>query len=121
MQLRIWLVAIGMLLGLTAAAVAQQFDPKVYQQMVDASSPETIAPGTKITLQNWAQYKNFFPYFIQLGFEGKMHFHVIDSPDYVIEVGPTEDYPQPKSQRENTEKYAGQTRLVPDPSTGGFT
>jgi len=115
------LICFGVLLTAVTTASAQQFDRTVYDQMVDASSPETIPPGTKITLQNWSKYKNFFPYFIQLGFQGGRHFHVIDSPDYVIEVGPTEDFPPPKAMRENTEKYAGQTRLVPDAATGGFT
>ncbi len=114
-------IAIGALLVLATAASAQLFDRKVYDQMVDASSSQTIPPGTKITWQNWSQYKNFFPYFIQLGYEGGRHFHVIDSPDYVVEVGPTQDFPMPKAMRENTEKYAGQTRLVPDAATGGFT
>jgi hypothetical protein len=114
-------IALGMLLALGTTVFAQEFDRSVYDQMVDASSPDTVAPGTKITLQNWSKYKNFFPYFIQLGYAGRMHFHVIDSPDYVVEVGPTEDYPPPKAMRENTEKYAGQTKLLPDPATGGFT
>jgi hypothetical protein len=48
-----WIAVIGTFAALTTGvAFAQQFDPKVYQQMVDASSPETIPPGTKITLQN---------------------------------------------------------------------
>jgi Protein of unknown function (DUF1329) len=114
-------VTIGMLMALATAASAQQFNPRVYAQMVDASSPETIAPGTKISVHNWTKYKNFFPYFIQLGFQGQSHFRLTDSPDYVVEVGPTEVYPFPKAFREDTEKYAGQTRLVPDPVTGGFT
>jgi hypothetical protein len=121
MKRAITAIAIGALLMMVTAASAQVFDRKVYDQMVDASSSETVPPGTKITLQNWTKYKNFFPYFIQMGYEGVMHFHVIDSPDYVVEVGPTDDFPTPKAQRDNTEKYAGQTRLVPDPATGGFT
>jgi hypothetical protein len=104
----------------TAIASAQQFDPKVYQQMVDASSNETIPPGTKITVHNWTKYQNFLPYFVRLAFQGTSHFHVVDSPDYVVEVGPTEDYPIPKAMRQDTEKYAGQTKLLPYPATGGF-
>jgi hypothetical protein len=113
--------AIGVMLVMAAAAFAQQFDPSVYKQMVDASSSETVPPGTRITLQNWTKYKNFLPYFIQLGYQGTMHFRVPDNPDYTIEVGPTDNFPTPKAWRDNTEKYAGQTQLVPDPATGGFT
>jgi hypothetical protein len=79
-----------------------------------------LAPGTRITLHNWTKYKDFFPYFIRLAFEGQGHFKIIDNPDYVVEVGPTEDYPIPKAMRQDTEKYAGQTKLVPYPATGGF-
>jgi Protein of unknown function (DUF1329) len=121
MQRNLSCIAIGAILAFTTAAFAQQYDPNVYPQMVDASSAETIPPGTRITFQNWSRYKNFFPYFIQLGYQGQMHFHVIDSPDYAIEVGPTEDFLPPKAMRDYTEKYAGQTKLVPDSATGGFT
>lgn len=103
------------------AAWAQQFDRNLYNQMVDASSPDTIPPGTKITLQNWTQYKRFMPAFMQFAFAGKMHFHVADTPEYVMNVVATEHYPVPKAMREDTEKYAGQTKLVPDPRTGGYT
>jgi hypothetical protein len=38
---------------MTAAANAQiSFNPQTYRQMADANSAATIAPGTKITLQN---------------------------------------------------------------------
>lgn len=37
-----------------------------------------------------------------------------------MEVGPTEEYPIPEAMRQDTEKYAGQTKLVPNASTGGF-
>jgi len=125
MKRSLWSATIGILLVLTTAASAQQSDPlqynpQVYARMVDASSPETIPPGTKITVHNWTKYKNYLPFFIQLAFQGQHHFRIIDSPDYVVEVGPTEVYPIPKAFREDTEKYAGQTRLVPDPVTGGL-
>jgi hypothetical protein len=121
MKRALWILVAATLLAVTTAmASAQQFDPRIYQQMVDASSLQTIPPGTKITLHNWSEYKNFFPYFVQLALQGGSHFHVIDSPEYVVEVGPTQDYPIPKAMRQDTEKYAGQTRLLPYPATGGF-
>jgi hypothetical protein len=68
MKLSLCSVMIGMLMALPAAS-AQEFNPQIYEQMVDASSPETITPGAKITPQNWSKYKNFLPYFVRLGFE----------------------------------------------------
>jgi hypothetical protein len=112
-------IALAILLASGTAAMAQQFDRKAYDELVDASSPDTIPPGTKITVHNWTQYKRFMPIWMQVAFSGKMHFHIADSPDYTVEVGQTGDYPVPKQGREDTEKYAGQTKLVPV-STGGF-
>jgi len=100
---------------------AQRFDRKAYDELVDAGSPDTIAPGTRITLQNWTNYKRFMPIWLQMAFSGKMHFHVADTPDYVIEVAPTGNYQMPKPMIQDTEKYAGQTQLVPDKTTGGWT
>jgi Protein of unknown function (DUF1329) len=120
MSKRICLIALAMMLASTAAAWAQQFDRKAYDELVDASSPDTIPPGTKITLQNWTKYKRFMMIWMQVAFSGKMHFHIADTPDYVVEVQPTGDYPLPKAAREDSEKYAGQTKLVPLASTGGF-
>ncbi len=115
------LIALGIWAVWPPAAGAQLFDRNAYNELVDANSPDTIAPGTRITVHNWTQYRRFMPVWLQLAFSGKMHFHVADTPDYVIEVRPTGNYPMPKKMREDTEKYAGQTKLVPDPSTGGFT
>jgi Protein of unknown function (DUF1329) len=121
MKSRICVLALAVIMAAATSSLAQTFDINVYNQMVDANSAETIPPGTKITVDNWAKYKNFFPYFIQLGYAQKMHFHVINRADYTVEVVPTEDFPPPKAMRENTEKYAGQTKLVPYAPTGGFT
>jgi hypothetical protein len=99
---------------------AQQFDENAYKELVDASSPDTIPPGTRITLENWTKYKRFMPTWMQIAFSGKMHFHIGAGADYTMEVAPTGNYPLPKHMREDTEKYAGQTKLVPNPSTGGF-
>lgn len=112
-------IALAMLLASATAAMAQQFDRKAYDELVDANSPDTIPPGTKITIHNWTQYKRFMPVWMQVAFSGKLHFHIADSPEYTVEVGQTGDYPVPKPGREDTEKYAGQTKLVPA-STGGF-
>jgi hypothetical protein len=119
MRTSICSIALAILLASVTAAMAQQFDRKTYDELVDASSPETIPPGTRITVHNWTQYKRFMPVWMQVAFSGKLHFHIGDSPDYTVEVGQTGDYPVPKPARDDTEKYAGQTQLT-QVSTGGY-
>ena len=114
-------IALAMLLVSGTGVMAQQFDPKAYDQMVDANSPDTIPPGTKITLRNWTQYKRFMMVWMQVAFSGKKHFHIVDSPEYTVEVQPTGNYAIPAEAMRDTEKYAGQTRLVKIPATGGYT
>ena len=121
MKKRIYTVALALTLAAAATAHAQQFDRNAYNEMVDSSAPDTISPGTRITRQNWIQYRRFMPTWLQVAFSGNLHFHIGDTPEYVIQVGPTGNYPMPKSMRQDSEKYAGQTQLVPDPQTGGFT
>ena len=113
-------VMLAILLASGSAVFAQQFDRKAYDELVDADSPDTIPPGTKITVNNWTQYKRFMMIWMQVAFSGKVHFHIADSPDYTVEVQATGNYVIPKDAREDTEKYAGQTKLVPLPETGGF-
>ena len=72
-------------------------------------------------MQNWTQYKRFMMVWMQIAFSGNSHFHIADSPDYAVDVQPTGDYVIPKAARDDTEKYAGQTKLVPLPETGGFS
>src|SRR5580692_4348289 len=114
-------IALAMLMASGTAAMAQQFDRKAYDEMVDASSPDTIPSGTQITVHNWTQYKRFMMTWMQLAFSGKVHFHIADTPDYTVNVQPTGDYVIPKAAREDTEKYAGQTKLVPFSDTGGYS
>jgi hypothetical protein len=118
-----WILTIPLaaLIAFGGTALAQNFDPNAYKNLVDSTSSETIAPGTQITLQNWTRYKRFMGTWLQLAFSGRVHFHVADTPDYTVVVSPTGSYPLPKQMREDSEKYAGQTKLVPDPTTGGFT
>src|SRR5208337_2670251 len=114
-------IALAIVLASGSAVFAQQFDRKAYDELVDADSPDTIPPGTKITVHNWTQYKRFMMTWVQLAFIGKSHFHIADDPDYTMEVQATGDYVFSKAAREDTEKYAGQTKLVPDPKTGGYS
>ncbi len=121
MRKKIVILAAAAVIALGSTLMAQTFDPNAYNDLVDASSAETIAPGTRITPQNWTRYRRFMGTWMQLAFSGKVHFHVADTPDYAVVVGPTGNYPLPKQMREDSEKYAGQTRLIPNPTTGGYS
>jgi hypothetical protein len=105
-----------------ASASAQMPDDRwnadYYKNLVDANSPETIPPGTKITLQNWKKYRRFMPYWLQAAFAGNFHFKVGPEPEYTIEVEPTQDYPLPRKWREDGEKYGSQVKLEKDANGG---
>src|SRR4029077_10682135 len=94
-------------------------DPALYAALADVASPATIAPGTKITVQNWQQYKSFMPLGLQELYSRKFHWQVSAQPDFTVEVGPTYAIPMPKKYEEDTEKSAGQAQLVPA-ATGGY-
>ena len=110
--------------ALSMAAVTARaemvFDEANYKALVDDTSSDTIPIGTKITLQNWQQYKKFMPMWLQALYSGDYHWHIGSDPLFTVEVGPTHDFPLPTKYQEDTEKYAGQTRLVKAPS-GGWT
>lgn len=117
------IAAAGMLLTCILAQTASaemMFDPQHYRDLVDASSPQTIPPGTRITLANWRQYKNFMPLWLQAAFSGDYHWHIGPGPEYTMVVGPTESYPLPKKYLDDTEKYHNQVSLQ-KLSDGGFT
>jgi hypothetical protein len=115
------MVTVAMLLRFCWPAQAQlTYDVANYQALADADSAETIPPGTKITLQNWQQYKKFMPMWVRAAFSGAYKWHVGSDPAYTVEVGPTRHYPLPRQYVEDTEKYGGQAQLVPLPS-GGFS
>jgi hypothetical protein len=94
------------------------FSEDNYKQLADADSPDTIAPGTKITLQNWQQYKKFMTVLMQAAFSGRYALHFGPEPMYTLEVGPTTDLPPLPEVIKNTEKYNGQAKLEKLPSGG---
>jgi Protein of unknown function (DUF1329) len=117
------LVALGALswLWIAGNAAAAQFsfdDGARYKAEVDASSSQTIAPGTQITTDNWKQYQNFLPVGIQALYSGQYGFKIGDGSEYAINVGPTVDTPLPKEVQVNAEKYGHQAQLVKLPSGG---
>ncbi len=94
------------------------FSEDAYRQLADADSPDTIPVGTKITLQNWQQYKKFMPVQMQAAFSGQYSLHIGAEPVHTMEMGPAHDFPPPGDLAKNTEKYSGQVRLEPLPSGG---
>src|SRR5579863_1233491 len=104
----------------SAAAAEMMFDPQHYRDLVDTSSSQTIPPGTKITLQNWKQYKNFMPIWLQAAYSGDYHWHIGPGPEFTIVVGPTSNFPMPRKFLEDTEKFHDQVSLAPL-GDGGFT
>ncbi len=115
------MITMAVVLCLCGMAAAQlNYDVANYQSLADADSPETIPPGTKITVQNWQKYKKFMQVWMQAAYSGQYKWHVGSGPEYTVEVGPTQHYPLYRKFLEDTEKYGGQTSLVPLP-TGGFS
>ena len=114
--------AAGLLIHVLAGAAAAEmmFDPQHYKDLVDASSSQTIPPGTKITLQNWKQYKSFMPIWLQAAYSGEYHWHIGSGPEFTINVAGTSNFPLPKKYLEDTEKFHGQVSLEKLPD-GGFT
>jgi len=108
------------LLWLAGSAAAQvKFDDGAhYKAEVDASSPDTIPPGTKITTANWKTYQNFLPVGVQALFSGKYGFKIGDGDEFAMVVGPTIDTPLPKEVQTNAEKYGHQARLTKLPNGG---
>lgn len=100
------------------AAAQMSFDRAAYKALADSSSTATIPPGTKITMANWQQYKQFMPLWMQAAYSGQYHWTVEPKPEYTVEVAPTVHYPLPSKFVENTEKYGGQTKLEQLPDGG---
>ena len=78
----------------------------------------TIAPGTRITMQNWQQYSQFMPDGMVDLFAGKYFWKM--PADVEMDIGPTVINPLPRTYLEATEKYRGQTEIVQLPD-GGLT
>jgi hypothetical protein len=118
---RVLVCALSLGFSVAGAAQAQiKFDPSNYNTLVSADSPDTIPPGTRITLENWQRYQKFMPIGVQAMFSQRYPFKIGDGPEFAMEVGPTVSIPLAKRLKEDTEKYAGQTRLTKVES-GGYT
>jgi len=73
--------------------------------------------GTVITTQNWQQYKDYMPLWMQILFEGQSVYKL--APDQQVVVGPMTKVVLPKEYAKNTEKYASQVglKILPDGGT----
>jgi hypothetical protein len=65
--------------------------------------------GTVINTQNWQQYKDYMPGWMETLFAGEYQYKL--SPNQQIVVGPTVPKPLPKEYAKNTEQYSGQVSL----------
>jgi hypothetical protein len=108
----------ALLIGTARAAVT--FDPNAYASLASADSKSTIPDGTKITVANWQQYKQFMPIGMQAVFAGAYNWKLDATPDSTVVVGPTIFTPQPKQFLSDTEKYSNQMQLVKLPQ-GSYT
>jgi hypothetical protein len=85
------------------------------QFMKDTANQGTPpAPGTKITMQNWQQYKNFMPMGMTKFFEGTYFWKM--PADFEMEIGSAIGNNVPQTYIAATEKYAAQTsfELLPN-------
>ncbi len=93
------------------------WDGAAYDSMVSADSHDTIPPGTKITMQNWQNYKKFMPVGMQQLWMGNFFWRLPS--DAEIDVGTGAPIPLPKKVQQDTEKYSPQVKLVPT-GDGGY-
>src|ERR1700730_6229737 len=73
--------------------------------------------GTVITTQNWQQYKDYMPGWMQVLFSGEYFYKL--APNQQLVCGPTIPKTLPKAYLANTEKYSSQVSLqeLPEGST----
>ena len=117
MGLAVYALVLALVAGV---AQAQTYDPANYTALAAADSSDTIAPDTKITLENWQQYKKFLPIGVQAMFSQKYLWKIGAGPEFEMVVGPTIPIPMAKKLQEDTEKYSGQTKLR-KLENGGYT
>ncbi len=112
------LLGLSLICAVRAQAAPLVFSEDSYRQLVDAGSSDTIPPGTRITLENWRQYRNFMPIWLQGAFNGNSGIHVGSGPEYAMVVGATVHYPMPGRWKQDAEKYGNQAALIRQPNGG---
>src|SRR5215469_16636863 len=105
------LVVMGLLMALRPSGLlAQTTDRGAIDDWLKASQSQGDVPtGTKITTQNWQQYKQFMPVGMQQMFSGTYGWKMPQ--DVSMEVGPIHHGFLPKTWVEATEKYGAQTSV----------
>jgi Protein of unknown function (DUF1329) len=107
-------LALGLLLGFCQVAAGAGTASEAGASAAASAASNTIPVGTKITMQNWQQYKQFMPDGMIELFEGKYFWKM--PPDVEIDIGPTVNFPQPKTYMDATERYSGQVQLAKLPN-----
>jgi hypothetical protein len=105
-----------LLVGVSQAEVV--FDAEAYRQLADASSRETLAPGTAITVRNWTKYKAFIPVGLQIAYGGKYPIRISAGAEFTIEVSPTNHFSSPAKYLEDTAKTSGKSNSSSVPGAG---
>src|SRR5690349_12450329 len=106
MKKMVFVLTVGMLMALLplrgwsqTMTDRSELDPFMKATANQGSPP---APGTKITMQNWQQYKNFMPFGMTKFFEGQYFWKM--PADIELEIGPTVGNNVPQSYIAATEK-----------------
>jgi hypothetical protein len=79
------------------------------QWVKDTANQGELPVGTKITMSNWQQYKNFLPLGMQKLFEGKYFWKMPQEVE--LDVGPATHNFLPQTWRDATEKFGTQTTV----------
>jgi len=112
------LLMIAMLSSAMAQVVQVPWDSKNYDQLAPADSPETVPPGTHITMQNWQQYKKFMPFGMWVLWGGQQFYKMPAEGEMVVVAN--KHIALPKKYLQDTEKYSSQVSLYPN-SFGGLS
>jgi hypothetical protein len=105
------LLAIGLLFAIPSLGRTQSTDRSEMDSWVkDTASQGTEPAGGKITMTNWARYKQFMPLGMQKLFEGTYYWKM--PADIEMDVGPAVyNTFLPKTWVEATEQYGPQTQV----------
>src|SRR6202051_2757833 len=90
---------LGLAMALPTHALAQNFPGEM---PMEKQAPLPV--GTVITTQNWEQYKDYMPLWMQWLFSGEYSYKL--APSQSITVGPTIPKTLPKKYAADTEKYS---------------
>jgi hypothetical protein len=113
---RLSVFSVVLLVMFTAAASAAQgsadLEPAPMQDWLDLTAHQEgqIAPGTRITMENWRQYQQYMPLGMIELFRGAYFWKMPRNVE--IDLGPTVSYAVPGFYSAATEKNSGQVRVV---------